>query len=111
VEQVRNGEISLNRAEKLVQLPEAQQHEVVVPSDIQAALQTKVHEPREQWTRRFDQLISQAERLCSRIEALAARAEEAGELAPERRERLVQMWRRSQWLLAVQNYRMPVKEA
>jgi hypothetical protein len=99
VEQVRNGAISLNRAEKLVQLPEAQQHEVVVPSDVQAALQTKAaHEPREKWTRRFDQIISQTERLCSRIETLAARAEEAGELAPGPKERLVQMWRRSQWL-------------
>jgi hypothetical protein len=112
VEQVRNGEISLNRAEKFVQLPEAQQHEVVAPSDVQAALRTKAaHEPREQWTRRFDPIISQAERLCSRIEALAARAEEAGELAPERKERLVEVWRRARWLLAAQIYLMPVEEA
>ena len=107
VEQVRNGKMSLNRAEKFVQLPEAQQRGVVMPSDVQAALQT----PREQWTRRFDSIISQAERLCSRIEALAARAEEAGELAPERKERLVQAWRRARWVLAEHNYLMPVEEA
>ena len=87
VEHVRNGKVSLNKAEWIARHPE-QQPEIVAQGDRHTALRTSARKPRQQWMRQFDQVARETELLCYRIARLRARAEEAGELTLERRNRL-----------------------
>jgi ParB-like chromosome segregation protein Spo0J len=99
VEQVHNGKISLSKAEKLVHLPPEQQRKVVAQNDSGTNVRPGKREQSQSWARRFEEMASQAERICARMADLIARAEKEGELTPELRELLVEACRNApRWL-------------
>jgi hypothetical protein len=57
------------------------------------------------WARRFEEMASEAERMCARMADLIALAEEEGEFTPERRERLAAAWRNAPRWLSVETER------
>jgi hypothetical protein len=93
MEQVRSGKMSLSKAEKLVHLPTEQQREVVAQNDRGTNVRLGKREQRRSWAGQFDAMVSQVERICTRMADLVARAEQANEWTPERKERLVLAWR------------------
>jgi hypothetical protein len=121
VEQIRSGEMSLSRAEKLLHIPLGQKRQFVAQNDRKTTARPKTRELSHYWARQFDEVILQTERLCARTAGLIARAEEANELTPERRERLAAAWRNApcapfvesepQEEIAAPAYRMPFDEA
>jgi ParB-like chromosome segregation protein Spo0J len=121
VEQVRSGKIPLSKAEKLVHLPTEQQREVVLQNNRGNNVRPGTPEQRQSWARQFDEMASQAERMCARMADLIARAEKEGELTPERRERLVEACHNApRWLfveteqpeeIPEPRYSMPFKDA
>jgi ParB-like chromosome segregation protein Spo0J len=119
VEQLRDGKISLSKAEKLVRLRKKPPREVVTQNDCGTSVRAGTEE-RQSWTRQFDEVASQLERLCAQTADLVARAEKAGELTPERRKLLLGAWHNApRWLVADTErqenmtplYLMPCEEA
>jgi hypothetical protein len=99
MEQVRNGKIPLSRAEKLIHLTTAQQREVVAQNDGGTDLRPGKGKQRRSWAHQFDEMVSETERLCTRMTDLITRADDAGELMPERRQRLREAWQKApRWL-------------
>ena len=111
--------MSLSKAEKVVNLKK-EQHEFVEQNERGTNARTGAREPLESWTREFEEIVSHMARLCDRMTALVARADEAGELTLERRKRLVEACHNApRWLFVEADgqiemparYRMPYVDA
>jgi hypothetical protein len=112
MEQVRNGKIPLSRAEKLMHLTTAQQREVVTQNDGGTDLQPGKRKECRSWSRQFDEMVSETERLCTRMTYLIARADDAGELMPEHRQRLREAWQKApRWLFVDAQYSEEIPSA
>jgi len=96
VEQVRSGKIPLSKAEKLVHQPTELQREVIAQNERGTKVRPGTREQRQSWARQFDAM---GERISARMVDLVARAEQANEWTPERKERLAAAWRNAlRWL-------------
>jgi hypothetical protein len=87
--QVRSGKMSLNKAEQIVRLGEAQQPGSAAQNDGHATPQSIVRPARHSGKRQFDQSVLQIELQCSRLENLVLGAGLIAELTPEHGTRLV----------------------
>jgi hypothetical protein len=97
--QIRSGELSLAKAEKLVRLPLNQQRQFIANNDRHTSARPRTPEVTTCLERQLDEVISQTERLCTRIKNLFATVEGTYEIAPEQRNRLVEAWRKApRWL-------------
>ena len=86
---------SIRSVKKIDSLSLGQQPEIAASNHSGDALRAPAGKPRQQWMRRFEKMALDAERLCHRMLRLATDAEKAGELTPDRRERLLDTWRDS----------------